>query len=65
LLTIFGGRKDDLDVILKEERLPEGWQSRVRAKMGLTMASLNITGYKIESSARKILKAQEKAKKST
>lgn len=65
MLTIFGGRKDDLDVMLKEERFPEGWQPRIRGKMGLTMATLNVAAFKIESGARKILKAQEKAKKST
>ncbi|KAH7106824.1 heme-thiolate peroxidase [Auriculariales sp. MPI-PUGE-AT-0066] len=41
LVTIYGGKVDDLKVILKEERLPEGWEPRIRARNGLTMAKLN------------------------
>jgi len=41
-LTIFGGRVDDLRVILLEERLPEGWESRVRKPYGLTILTLNL-----------------------
>lgn len=65
MLTIFGGRKDDLTVMLKEERFPEGWQSRITAKKGLTMATLNRTAAKIESAAARVIKAHEEAKKST
>ncbi|THH08875.1 heme-thiolate peroxidase [Bondarzewia mesenterica] len=39
LVTIFGGRVDDLRTVLLEERLPEGWESRVREPMGLTLAA--------------------------
>ncbi|KIM40630.1 hypothetical protein M413DRAFT_446057 [Hebeloma cylindrosporum] len=35
-LTILGGRVDDLQSILIEERIPEGWESRVRSRRGLT-----------------------------
>jgi len=36
-LTIFGGRVDDLQTILIEERIPEGWESRVRSRKGTTV----------------------------
>ncbi|THH09789.1 heme-thiolate peroxidase [Bondarzewia mesenterica] len=39
LVTVFGGRVDDLRTWLLEERLPEGWESRVRQSMGLTIAA--------------------------
>jgi len=48
LLTIFGGRVDDLKVILTEERLPEGWESRIRARNGLTITTFNSTVLKVE-----------------
>lgn len=48
LLTIFGGRIDDIRTLLLEERLPERWESRVRAPWGLTMASFNAVSMKIE-----------------
>ncbi|KAF5310373.1 hypothetical protein D9611_012045 [Ephemerocybe angulata] len=41
LLTIFGGRVEDLEHILLEERIPEGWESRIRAKFGLTIITFN------------------------
>jgi len=43
LLTIFGGRVKDLETILLEERLPEGWESRVRRRFGLTLAQINLS----------------------
>jgi len=48
MLTIFGGRIEDLESILVEERIPERWESRIRKKMGLTFASFNLTVFKIE-----------------
>ncbi|ETW77439.1 chloroperoxidase 4, partial [Heterobasidion irregulare TC 32-1] len=48
LLTIFGGRVDDLRTVLLEERLPDGWESRVREPMGLTIAVFNKTVLGIE-----------------
>jgi len=50
LLTIFGCRVRDLETILAEEKLPEGWESRVMNRMGLTMAKLNCTGVPLEFS---------------
>jgi len=43
MLTIFGGRVEDLRTVLLEERLPEGWESRVRSRFGLTFAAFNTT----------------------
>ena len=43
LLTIFGGRVKDLETILLEERFPEGWESRVRRRFGLTLAQINLS----------------------
>lgn len=48
MLTIFGGRVDDLRTVLLEERLPEGWESRVRKPFGLTMAAFNFTVIPVE-----------------
>jgi len=52
LLSIFGGRVEDLRTILIEERLPEGWESRVRKPYGLTMFSLNWQTLPIEFGIR-------------
>ncbi|KAJ7190104.1 Chloroperoxidase [Mycena pura] len=48
LLTIFGGRVADLKLILREERFPDGWESRVRSRMGMTFFTLNRTVFKLE-----------------
>ncbi|KAI0259994.1 Cloroperoxidase [Gloeopeniophorella convolvens] len=48
LLTIFGGRTRDIYTFLTEERLPEGWESRVRERMGLTMLAFNSTVFRVE-----------------
>jgi len=48
LLTIFGGRIKDIEPVLLEERLPEGWESRIRRRMGLTFASFNFTVARVE-----------------
>ena len=39
---------DDLKVLLKEERIPDGWESRVRDPFGLTFAKFNLTVFRIE-----------------
>ncbi|KAI6126785.1 Chloroperoxidase [Pisolithus sp. B1] len=43
LLTAFGGRVDDLRVFLLEERLPQGWEPRIRSPYGLTIFKFNQT----------------------
>jgi hypothetical protein len=48
LLTIFGGRINDIYTILTEERLPDGWESRVRDQMGLTLTTFNRTVFRVE-----------------
>lgn len=48
MLKIFGGRVDDLRTVLFEERLPEGWESRVRQPHGLTMLAFNGTVIPVE-----------------
>jgi len=47
ILTIFGCRASDLESIFVEERLPEGWESRVREPFGLTIAALQPTVLKV------------------
>ncbi|EIW79642.1 heme-thiolate peroxidase aromatic peroxygenase [Coniophora puteana RWD-64-598 SS2] len=54
LLTIFGGRVDDLRTILHEERLPEGWESRIRKPHGLTIAAFNASVLAVERGTRRV-----------
>lgn len=58
MLTIFGGRVDDLRPMLTEERFSENWQPRIRSKYGLTMAAFNGTVLPVEMGVKKKLKAQ-------
>jgi hypothetical protein len=39
---------DDLSSILLHERIPEGWESRVRQPYGLTMMNFNKTVLAVE-----------------
>lgn len=48
LWTIFGGRVDDLQVILRKEEIPQGWESRVRNHNGLTVLPHNLVGVQVE-----------------
>lgn len=48
MLTIFGGRIDDLRPMLLEERFSEGWEPRIREHFGLTMAAFNSTVFPVE-----------------
>ncbi|KAG1871448.1 hypothetical protein F4604DRAFT_1926181 [Suillus subluteus] len=43
LVTVFGGRVDHLHSFLHHERLPEGWESRIRQPHGLTLVTFNKT----------------------
>lgn len=52
LLTIFGGRIEDIRTVLLEERLPEGWESRVRKPYGLTLLHFNFTVLPVEFGVR-------------
>ena len=48
LLNIFGGRLSDIYTFLTEERIPDGWESRVRDQMGLTLFGFNRTAFRVE-----------------
>jgi hypothetical protein len=48
MLVIFGGRVNDLRTFLKEERIPDGWEPRLRSRFGLTFAAFNLTVLKVE-----------------
>ena len=50
MITIFGGRVRDLKSFLIEEKLPEGWESRVRSRWGMTFAKFNLTVLPLEFS---------------
>jgi hypothetical protein len=43
MLTIFGGSIADLTPILKEERIPAGWEPRVLSRFGLTISKFQFT----------------------
>ena len=58
MLTIFGGRVDDLRPMLTEERFSDNWQPRIRSKYGLTMAAFNGTVLPVEMGVKKKLKEQ-------
>ncbi|KAJ7109647.1 putative chloroperoxidase [Mycena crocata] len=51
-LVIFGGKVTDLELFLKEERIPEGWESKMRSRMGLTFLDFNRTILKGERAIR-------------
>ncbi|KAJ4346883.1 uncharacterized protein N0V89_010816 [Didymosphaeria variabile] len=48
MLTIFGGRINDLRPMLLEERFAEDWEPRIRSHFGLTMAAFNGTVLPVE-----------------
>jgi hypothetical protein len=48
LLTAFGGRVNDIYTFLTEERFPDGWESRIRDQMGLTIFTFNLTIFPVE-----------------
>jgi hypothetical protein len=52
LLSTMGGRVDDLHSFLLDERLPEGWESRVRQSRGLTLVNFNKLALTIECGVR-------------
>ncbi|KAH9927979.1 Cloroperoxidase [Epithele typhae] len=48
ILRVFGGIVDDLRAFLLEERLPQGWEPRVRHRMGFSMIEMNFTIARVE-----------------
>jgi hypothetical protein len=61
MLTIFGGRVKDLESILIDERIPEGWESRIRKPLGLTMTTFNQTVFRVEMATNEKKYLKEKA----
>ncbi|KAI5899704.1 Cloroperoxidase [Schizophyllum commune H4-8] len=43
MLRIFGGKLDDIETMLIEERIPDGWESSTKARHGLTILSFQDT----------------------
>jgi hypothetical protein len=58
MLTIFGGRVDDLRTMLTEERFSENWEPRIRSRYGLTMAAFNGTVLPVEFGVKMKMKSQ-------
>ncbi|KAG2346941.1 Cloroperoxidase [Suillus weaverae] len=52
LVTIFGGRVDDLRSFLLHERIPESWEPRVRQPHGMTIINFNKTILIVEVGVR-------------
>lgn len=48
MLTLFGGRVEDLRTFLVEERLPVGWEPKIRTLYGLTIGTFNKTVLQVE-----------------
>ncbi|OBZ76314.1 putative sterigmatocystin biosynthesis peroxidase stcC [Grifola frondosa] len=48
MLTVWGGVVKDLRSVLLEERIPDGWQPRVRRPMGLTVSEIQWTVLAVE-----------------
>ncbi|KAF7291271.1 hypothetical protein MIND_01270900 [Mycena indigotica] len=63
LLAIFGGHVPDLEVFLREERLPRAWQSVCRARKGLTFFAFNGTTLKVERGIDEAKYERERAEK--
>lgn len=53
MLTIFGGRVDDLTPMLTEERFSDDWEPRILDRYGLTMAKFNGTVIPVASGVKK------------
>ncbi|THU95604.1 Cloroperoxidase [Dendrothele bispora CBS 962.96] len=64
LLVTFGGHIPALRTFLTEERIPDGWESSVRSRKGLTFAAFNIgTVNKLESATEKYMKSEKPEEK--
>jgi hypothetical protein len=53
LLKIWGGQIKDLELFLAKERLPDGWETKVRSRMGLTIGGFNKMVFQLEYGTRK------------
>lgn len=63
MLVAFGGRVKDLEMWLLEERFPDGWETKIRERLGITFAQFNLTVAKVELgvSEKKYLEEKKKA----
>jgi hypothetical protein len=59
LLVIFGGRLKDIEMILTDERIPEGWEPRIRKRYGLTIAAFNTSVLPLEFRTSGLVKTGE------
>ena len=48
LLAVFDGRVNNLKIWLLEEKIPDGWETRIRHRVGLTFMEFNLTVLGIE-----------------
>ncbi|KAF8352008.1 Chloroperoxidase [Amanita rubescens] len=58
-LSIFGGRQKDIEIILTEERIPEGWEPRNRKQYGLTLTAFNTSVIPLEYQTSGLVKTGE------
>ena len=65
MLTIFGGRVDDLRPMLLEERFSENWEPRITKHFGLTMAAFNGTVLPVERGVNEKAYSELKAREAT
>ncbi|KXN88411.1 Putative sterigmatocystin biosynthesis peroxidase stcC [Leucoagaricus sp. SymC.cos] len=63
MLAVFGGRVKDLETWLLQERFPDGWETKVRQRIGITLTQFNITvlGVEFGISEKKYLEEKKKA----
>ena len=59
ILSIFGGRHKDVEIILTEERIPEGWEPRNRKQYGLTLTAFNTSVIPLEYQTSGLVKTGE------
>lgn len=57
MANVFGGHISDLEIMLFEERIPDGWESRILKRKGLTMQAFNKDAFRIEKNTKKIMAA--------
>ncbi|KAJ7651399.1 hypothetical protein FB45DRAFT_1079219, partial [Roridomyces roridus] len=55
LLCIFGGRVDDLETFLMEERIREGWEPKALEHSGITFVKFNRTAVAVEKGIKEDL----------
>jgi hypothetical protein len=64
MLAAFDGRVRDLETWLIEERIPDGWETKIRQRLGITFAQFNVTVFGVEfgiSEKKYLLEEQKQA----